>query len=256
MRTLIFSLLAMLLASGAVGQAEAAKAKKKAAPPEDEAPAEKIAPATILKRADDVRNPADSYLLKVQVTSSDRPDDPSEFEVSLQGNTKTLIKTVKPAKDRGRNMLMLGEEMWAYLPNLKRSVRVGLNQKLVGQAANGDISRMRWSGDYDAQIESETEKEWTLLLTANKKGLTYDSVRAWIEKKTFRPVKAEYLSLSGKVLKKAKWGDYRELCGMVRPGEILIKDAVRPDDQSTIKALAMEVKEFDSSIFSPDGMAE
>ena len=256
MRTLISSLLASLLALGAVGPAQGAKPKKSAPPPADEAPAEKVAPVTILKRADDVRNPADSYLLKVKVTSSDRPDDPSEFEVSLQGNAHTLIKTIKPAKDHGRNMLMLGEEMWAYLPNLKRAVRVGLNQKLVGQAANGDISRMRWFGDYDAQVEAETDKEWRLLLTANKKGLTYESVRAWIEKKTFHPQRAEYLSLTGKVLKRAKWGDWRPLCGMVRPGELLIQDAVRPDDQSTIKVVAMEVRDFDSSIFSPDGIGE
>ncbi|HQB46451.1 MAG TPA: outer membrane lipoprotein-sorting protein, partial [Polyangiaceae bacterium] len=139
-----------------------------------EAQAAEISAAEIVRKADEVRNPDESYFLRVEVQTSEHPDRPSEFEVSLLGNDKTLIKTVKPSRDRGRNMLMRGTEMWAYIPNLKRAVRVSLSQRLVGQAANGDISRMRWSGDYDAVIESQTERHWTLLLTANKTGLTYD----------------------------------------------------------------------------------
>ena len=68
---------------------------------------------------------------------------------------------------------MLDENMWVFIPNLKRSVRVGLSQKLTGQAANGDISRMRWSGDYTPKLLKETKKSWLLHLQAKKKGLTH-----------------------------------------------------------------------------------
>jgi outer membrane lipoprotein-sorting protein len=213
-----------------------------------------LSPDEILQRADEVRNPAESYALQVRVVSSDMPDEPSEFDVSLLGNTRTLVKTIKPARDRGRNMLMLGEEMWIYLPNLKRAVRVGLSQRLVGQAANGDISRMRWAGDYEAQLDSEDEKEWTLGLTAAKAGLTYDKIRIWIEKGTFRPQRAEYLTRSGKVLKRARFGGYRELCGRERPTEIEIQDAVKPAESSVIEVLRMEVRQFPASLFTPEGL--
>ncbi len=208
----------------------------------------------ILRKADDVRNPAESYFLKVRVISSDRPGRPSEFEVSLLGNDKTLVKTIEPRKDRGRNMLMRGTDMWAYIPNLKRAVRVSLSQRLVGQAANGDISRMRWAGDYDATIEKQTDKHWTLLLTAKKRGLTYDKVRVVIEKGTFRPKYAEYLTNGGKLLKKAQFTNYKELCGKERPTEIRIQDAVRPDDISALKILEMEVRQFPASLFVPENL--
>jgi len=210
--------------------------------------------AEILRKADDVRNPAESYFLRVQVTSSDKPDEPSEFEVSLLGNDKTLIRTLKPRRDRGRNMLMRDTQMWAYIPNLKRAVRVSLSQRLVGQAANGDISRMRWSGDYDARIEAQNDRHWTLFLTGNKQGLTYAKVRVIVEKGTFHPLFAEYLTLSGRVLKKAQFTEYRELCGQMRPTEIRIQDAVRESDRSVIKVLEMEVRQFPASLFSPDNL--
>jgi outer membrane lipoprotein-sorting protein len=210
--------------------------------------------AEILQRADDVRNPAESYFLRVQVVSSDKPDEPSEFEVSLLGSTKTLISTIKPRRDRGRNMLMRDTQMWAYIPNLKRAVRVSLSQRLVGQAANGDISRMRWTGDYNAAIESQNDRHWTLFLTGNKQGLTYAKIRVIIEKGTFHPLFTEYLTLNGRVLKKAQFTDYRELCGRMRPSEIRIQDAVRESDKSVIKVLAMEVRQFPASLFSPDNL--
>ncbi|NBU20906.1 outer membrane lipoprotein-sorting protein, partial [bacterium] len=123
----------------------------------------------ILQKADEVRNPSQSYSMKVRVLRGEAKEFTSSFEVFIQGNQKTLIRTLEPNRDRGRNLLMLGEEMWAFIPNLNRSVRVSLSQKLTGEAANGDLSRMRWSGDYSAVIEKQGAEQWTLLLTARKK---------------------------------------------------------------------------------------
>jgi outer membrane lipoprotein-sorting protein len=206
----------------------------------------------ILRRADGVRNPGETYLMKVEVTSKDA--DKAVFEVSLSGNSKTFIKTLEPARDRGRNLLMLGEDMWVYMPNLKRSVRVSLSQKLTGQAANGDLSRMRWSGDYDATIESESDKSWTLFLSAKRKGLTYDKIRAVIEKNTFHPLAAEFLTPSGKPLKRATYGDFKPLLGRVRPHTMKVQDAIRPDDVSVIRVTTMEVKSFPASLFNQNSL--
>jgi outer membrane lipoprotein-sorting protein len=206
----------------------------------------------ILRRADGVRNPGETYLMKVEVTSKDA--DKAVFEVSLSGNSKTFIKTLEPARDRGRNLLMLGEDMWVYMPNLKRSVRVSLSQKLTGQAANGDLSRMRWSGDYEATIESESDKSWTLLLSAKRKGLTYDKIRAVIEKNTFHPLAAEFLTPAGKPLKRATYGDFKPLLGRVRPHTMKVQDAIRPDDVSVIRVTTMEVKSFPISLFNQNSL--
>ncbi len=208
----------------------------------------KISANEIIKKADAIRNPAESYFLDVEVKSSD--SDLHQFHVAISGNDKTRIETVLPKRDRGRVMLMLGENMWVYVPNLKREVRVSLNQKLTGQAANGDISRMRWSGDYSPMLESEDSKEWQILLTANKKGLTYDKIRVWIEKGTFRPLHAEYLTNAGKVLKNATYQGYGPMAGAERPLEIKIQDATKPSDESTIMIKEMRVKSFPNSIFN------
>jgi outer membrane lipoprotein-sorting protein len=206
----------------------------------------------ILKRADEVRNPSDSFAMVVDIKSTGVDD--ARFEVMLKGKDKTLIRTKQPSRDVGRNILMLEQNMWAYVPNLKRAVRISLNQKLTGQAANGDISRMRWHGDYDAKIERKDGDDWVLDLKATKKGLTYDRIRVWVRQNNHQPQKAEYLTTQSKVLKVVTFGGYRELLGAPRPTEITIRDANDRSKSSQIIIREMRSEDFPASLFNQNSL--
>jgi outer membrane lipoprotein-sorting protein len=206
----------------------------------------------ILKKADDVRNPAESYIMTVTVSNAD--DASSTFEVMISGNNKTLINTISPPINAGKKYLMLDEDMWAFAPDAGRPVRVSLSQRLSGQTANGDIGRMRWSGDYAPTLESEDKETWTLFLTAKKKNLTYDKLRVWIRKKNYFPVKAEFLTIQGKPLKFATYQDYKNLAKKTRPTTIVIQDAKIKTDVSTIHIKKMVPRQFPASVFSQNNL--
>jgi len=205
----------------------------------------------ILKKADDIRNPSKSYRLKVKVTPSDEPV--SEWEVAVKDGDKTLTTATSPEKDKGKKILMIGESMWLFLPKLKKSIRVSLNQKLTGQAANGDIARMRWAGDYKVKIEKEDGANWVLFLDSAKEGLTYYKIRLWVAKKTYRPVKAEYLTKSAKILKRADFSDFRSMAGAKRPGKTTIKDET--SGQTTeLEILSQELMDFPDPMFDQNNL--
>jgi outer membrane lipoprotein-sorting protein len=200
----------------------------------------------LLAKADHIRNPSDSYKMRLKIESA---DDTTEFEVFLKGFEKTLIVTKSPAKDRGRNMLMLERDFYAFIPNLKKSMRLSLAQKMTGQVANGDIARTRWAGDYSVKVEASNAKETRLLLDANKKNLTYQKIRLWIETATAHPLRAEYLSLDGKtILKRAAFDEYKNLSGAQRPTRMKIEDT--GNQLSTITILEMESTELSDAIFT------
>ena len=203
----------------------------------------------LLAEVDKYRNPSDSYTMLVNIQSSNEKEE-AKFLVYLKGNSKTLIKVLAPKKNLGRNMLMTAENMWVYVPNIRRSVRVSLNQKLTGEAANGDISRMRWSGDYSHVVEKKEAKEWQLFLTATKEGLTYSKIRVWIDAKDKRPLKAQFLTLSGKTIKTATYEDYKKSLGMNRPSRIHIVDNLRKDQFSDLFIDKMENKNLPDSMFT------
>jgi len=208
----------------------------------------------ILKKADAIRNPAEAYSLDVTIENSDGGK--TGFAVKIKGGDKTLIRTVSPPKDRGRDLLMLGDDMWAYVPNLKRAVRVALQQKISGQAANGDIARTRWSSDYEAKIEQEDGDRWVLFLTARRKGLTYDKIRLWVQKQSYHPLKAEYLTLSGTALKLITFDNYKTMEGTLRPTLLLVKDAVQQDKTSRIVIEKMQSGAILDSVFSESQLGQ
>ena len=70
------------------------------------------------------RSIAETHPLHWNKLANPNDDDAREFQVSLQGSQKTYIKTLKPERDHDRDMLMVEESMWAYVPNLKRALRV------------------------------------------------------------------------------------------------------------------------------------
>ncbi|CAN5719005.1 hypothetical protein BH10BDE1_BH10BDE1_04080 [soil metagenome] len=200
----------------------------------------------LLKKADEVRNPAATYKMKLNVTTSSSDQ---EFEVFLKGPTKTLVIIKSPAKDRGRNMLMLDRDFEAYIPNLKKSVRLSLAQKMSGEVANGDIARTRWYGDYKPVIEKVDGTETVLFLDGLKPMLTYQKLRLWVETKTGRPKKAEFLGLDGKtVLKRATYLDYKMVEGALRPMNLKIEDVT--GKSSLIKILSMEKTDLPDSLFT------
>jgi outer membrane lipoprotein-sorting protein len=206
----------------------------------------------ILRKADEIRAPSESYRMEVSVESSDNSR--FRYEIKVGGKESSIIRTLEPAREVGKNFLMLHEDMWAYVPNIKRSLRVTLNQKLTGQAANGDISRMSWVGDYKPALESQTDKEWVLLLKAERRGLTYDGIRVWIDKSNHRPLRGEYLSLQGKVLKRVEFAEYKTIAGNVRPTLIRIENADRKEDYSLLRILDMQKAEFSSTLFTQNNL--
>lgn len=202
----------------------------------------------LLSEIDEFRNPSESYQMQVRIKSSHEADE-SKFMVFLKGNDKTLVKVLAPQKNLGRNMLMIGENMWVYIPNIRRSVRVSLNQKLTGEAANGDISRMRWENDYNYKIQKQDKDIIELFLEAKKQGLTYSKIRAWVDARDKRPLKAEFLTLSGKVIKTATYEDYKKVLNKERPTKIHIVDHLRKDHFSDLFIEKMENKKFPDTLF-------
>lgn len=203
-----------------------------------------------LRRVDDVRNPAESYKMTIEVKSSESE---STLEVFMKGQEKTVVVTKEPSRDRGRNMLMLDRDFYAYVPNLKRSVRLSLAQKLSGQVANGDITRTRWYGDYGVKVAGKKGGTVELLLDGAKDNLTYQKIRLWVETKSAHPLRAEYLSLDGKtVLKRATFEAYKKAAGRPRPTLIRIKDATGAE--STIRILSMKATDLEDSFFTEHNM--
>jgi len=153
-------------------------------------------------------------------------------------------------------MLMKGRDLWIFLPNVSQPVRLSLAQRLTGQVANGDLARANFAGDYTPKLvrteKIDGEEHYVLELTAVDRTVAYHRVMYWVKQKNHYPHKAEFYSLSNRLLKSARYEDFQQLAGRVRPTRMVLQDALRKGEESVLLYSGMVLRDLPDKIFTRD----
>jgi len=215
-------------------------------------------PQEILRRADEMRFPQQGFEVAVRVRSSEngRATEERSYKVLSKGNENTLILTVEPAAERGQIFLMKARDLWLYLPRVSQPVRLSLAQRLTGQVANGDIARANFTGDYNARLvgseKAGRDSLYVLELTAVDRKVTYQRVRYWVRASDYRPHKAEFYSVSDRLLKTCRYEDFRNLGGKIRPAKLVMADAIQKGSESSLEYSNLVVRDLPDQIFTKE----
>jgi hypothetical protein len=150
-------------------------------------------------------------------------------------------------------MLMVGNNLWIYIPTSRNPIRISQQQRLMGQVSNGDVARTNFAGDYVPTLLREEELEgklsYVLELKAKSKEVAYHRIIYWVEKDSFDPLKSEFYTISGKLLKTAYYQGYEEIQGRERVTRLVIVDNFRKGQSSIMEYSNMEIEEFPDRIF-------
>ena len=213
---------------------------------------------SILEKADQIRFPQEGFQVEIAiVTNRDgQPTEERKYRVLSKGNENTIVQTTKPAAERGQILLMKGRDLWLFVPNVSQPVRLSLAQRLTGVVSNGDIARANFSGDYNPTLVG-TEKIGdeafhVLELIAIDRTVTYQKVRYWVRQSNGAPHKAEFYSLSDRLLKTCSYENYRALGGKVRPTRLVMVDAVKADTRSVMDYNEMRLVELPDKMFTKE----
>jgi outer membrane lipoprotein-sorting protein len=213
---------------------------------------------SIVEKADDVRFPRGGFEVGVLIntTRSDGSAEARKYRVLSKGGQNTIVQTLEPASDRGQTMLMKGHDLWIFLPSVSQPVRLSLAQRLTGQVANGDLARANFGGDYVPRLVAteavDGETTYQLELTAVDRSVTYHRVVYWVRQSGFRPYKAEFYSLSDRLLKTARYEDYRQLAGRMRPTRLVMEDALNQGEKSVLEYQEMRARDLPDKMFTKD----
>lgn len=237
----------------------ASTAPAPAATPAPAAPAGVDANAIVAK-SDAIRVPKGSYEFDAVITSYEGEEKKSEngYKAYVKDLEHSLVTFSTPASERGKSLLMLGDDLWIYLPNVKKPVRIPLQQRLVGDVSNGDITRINFAVDYNSTVAGEANVNgvdcWVLDLVAKSDSKTYNKIKYWVAKADNKPVKAEYFTVSGQSLKTCTFEDFRSEAGNVRPMKLVFQDSVTTSKKSTLVLSNMVTKSLGDNMFTKDYM--
>lgn len=222
------------------------------------APADDSYARSIVEKADKVRFPAEGFQVDIVINTSqqEKSVETRKYRVLSKGNENSIIMVTEPASDRGQIILMRGRDLWVFMPEVSQPVRISLAQRLTGQVANGDLARANFSGDYNPKvlrtevINGETYQ--VLELIAVDRSVTYQRVVYWVNQKNSWPLKAEFYSLSNRLLKKCSYENFQTLAGKVRPTRLVMEDPLKGGEKSVLEYSEMKLRDLPDKIFTKD----
>lgn len=212
----------------------------------------------ILEKSDQIRFPRESFQVDVNIntTAPDQPVDMHKFRVLSKGNENSVVMTTEPASERGQILLMKGRDLWIFMPSVSQPIRLSLSQRLTGQVANGDLARANFTGDYTPTILRteviDGEKYWVLELLGVDGSVTYHKVLFWVRQSNFWPYRAEFYSLSNRLLKTSRYENFEMTLGKLRPTRLVMEDALHKDEVSVLEYSGMKLRDLPDKIFTKD----
>lgn len=225
---------------------------------EDSQTSEDTLAKSILEKADEIRFPSEGFQVDINITSTapEQDTDHRKYRVLSKGNDSTVVMILEPASERGQIMLMKGRDLWVFMPNVSQPIRLGLAQRLTGQVANGDLARANFTGDYTPSLlrteEIKGEQQYVLELTAIDRSVTYHRVLLWVNKSNYRPRKAQFYSVSNRLMKTCSYENFKDMAGRVRPTRLVMEDALKSDHESVLDYQAMRLRDLPDKVFSKD----
>lgn len=196
----------------------------------------------LLAASDAIRNPARSFGLTTTMIEyhDGHQTDIDQLQIyakadGASGQYRNLIRFVAPARDANKLMLKNGNDLWFFDPASQASVRISPRQRLLGQAANGDVVTVNLATDYHARLIGDedvedgdrvTRRAHKLALAAAAADVTYDSIELWLDTQNARPLKAKFYAQSGALLKTAYYRHYQRELDVERPTETVIIDGL------------------------------
>jgi outer membrane lipoprotein-sorting protein len=177
------------------------------------------------------------------------------LKIMTSDGDKAFAEIIEPKQFKGRQFLRLGDTVWAYFPDRSRNTSGSKSRRkttiqisgrdtfMGGDFSNNDILRLRLIEDYSVEYMEDLPDQYVILLKGKDLKLTYASLRLWIRKQDFQPIKMECYTIGDDLIKSVFYQDYRDFgSGLTRPGMLEVKSAILPKSKTFLEIIYLKRK--------------
>ena len=208
---------------------------------------------SILLQVDRNLNP-DSYEAYKKLINIEPNGKKKEFVLFTvkKGKDKMAAVFLSPASEKGRSTLRLGENMWLYIPNVGKPIRITSLQSIVGGVFNNsDILRLDYTSEYNVEKMENLDGEYILYLKAKTRNIAYDKLKMWVQKKKLVPSKIECLTETSLLVKTIYFKNVKDFgCGIVRPAVIETDSPLYKGYKSVILFVKIKERKLNDEVFT------
>lgn len=207
----------------------------------------------LLKTVDANLNP-DSFEMYRKLINVEPDGSKKEFILYSvkKGRDKVASVFLSPASEKGRSTLRVGENMWLYIPNVGRPIRITSLQSVTGGIFNNaDIMRLDYSEEYDCENMESKAGGLLLHLKAKTRAVAYERIKMWIDDQRLFPTKIECYASSGILLKTLHFKKIKAFDeGIVRPSVIETKSPLHKGYKSIMIFANVKAMKLNDEVFT------
>jgi len=180
------------------------------------------------------------------------------MKVYTEGMERSLVRITYPAKEEGVATLKVDDNIWNYLPKIKRVTKVPASMMLgswMGSHFTNDdvIKDSRYARDYDTKItfEGDRDGQEILELTLYPKPeapVVWGKVVSIIRAEDYIPLKMIYFDEDGEEVRVLAFGEIKDMGGRTIPTVLMMKPLDKPNEHTRVTYLDIT---FDVDL-SPD----
>lgn len=165
---------------------------------------------------------------------------------------KVVTLFVSPASDAGRATLRLGENMWLYIPNVGKPIRITSMQSVVGGVFNNaDIMRLDYSVEYDVTDLREDQGQYLLDLKAKTGAVAYDRLKMWVLKDDRVPTRIDCFAATGMLIKTLHFKEIKDIGdGVRRPSVMETKSPLHKGYRSIMISANLKKRQLADEVFT------
>ena len=174
-----------------------------------------------------------------------------------KGKDKVAAMFLSPVSEKGRSTLRLEDNMWLYIPNIGKPIRITSLQSVVGGVFNNsDILRLDYAQEYSVNKVEEQVKSYLLHLKAKSKTVAYDQLKMSVEKKSLLPTKIECLTKDSMLIKTLYFKKIKDFgAKIIRPSVIETDSPLYKNYKSIMIFAKIKKREFKDEVFTQTFMS-
>lgn len=212
----------------------------------------------LLVAIDRALNP-ESYVSYKKIINIDTKGARKEFVmfVGKLGREKVLGAFLAPKSELGRATLRIGENMWLYIPNVKKPVRITSLQSVTGGLFNNsDIMSLDYADEYDCVSVADKDGRNVLELKAKNRSVAYERLVITADSKTHIPETIECFTSSNMLVKTLQFKNVTEFeDGFSRPAVIETDSPLYKGARSIMIYSQMKRQKLEEELFNINSMS-
>lgn len=166
-----------------------------------------------------------------------------ELRAWMDRPKRSFIRILEPAKEKGIGSLRIGAEMWNYLPNVERTIKIPPSMMLqpwMGSDLTNDdlVKSSSVIDDYTQKILREEALGGTPayvleLIPKPDAEVVWGKILYWVRKTDFIPLKQEFFSERGELVRTMTFSEVKSMGGRTIPTRWELRPAGKPGNMTT-----------------------